>query len=153
MYIGSKRLNIHRECQPDIHGVYCTCGGRYHVEGMPVVNEGNTAPHLPTAQDTLSTALGDWEKGIAISCTECSQVAGLIQKVGRSSSKALSLCAACVFHLSLNKPSMSCCCSSKCQGVSSLRYSSLSQANLSQDMAGHPQLYTSFFTLTTLTSW
>ena len=32
--------------------------------------------------------------GTAISCIECSQVTGLIQKVGRSSLKALSLCAA-----------------------------------------------------------
>ena len=32
--------------------------------------------------------------GSAISCTECSQMAGLVQKVGRDSSKAPSLCAA-----------------------------------------------------------
>ena len=31
---------------------------------------------------------GDWEMGTAISCTKCSQVAGLIQKVGRSSLEA-----------------------------------------------------------------
>ena len=36
----------------------------------------------------------DQEMGTAISCTECSQVAGLIQKVDTSSSKAPSLCAA-----------------------------------------------------------
>ena len=40
---------------------------------------------------------GDWEMGTTISCTECGQVAGLVQKVGRSSSKTpsfmqLSLC-------------------------------------------------------------
>ena len=49
-------------------------GDRYHVGGMPAVNESNTAPsltcmniqgnrpryhaHLPTAQDTLLAALG-----------------------------------------------------------------------------------------------
>ena len=32
---------------------------------------------------------GDWEMGTAISCTECSHMAGLIQKA-RDSSKALS---------------------------------------------------------------
>ena len=40
---------------------------------------------------------GDQDMGTAISCTKCSQVAVLIQKIGRSSSKAPSLCAA-VFH-------------------------------------------------------
>ena len=35
----------------------------------------------------------DREMGTAVSCTECSQVASLIQMVGESSSKALSLCA------------------------------------------------------------
>ena len=43
--------------------------------------------------------------GTAISRTKCSQVAGLIQKVGRSSSEASSLCAAvlqaAVFHLKI----------------------------------------------------
>ena len=34
---------------------------------------------------------GDQKMGTAISCTKCSQVAGLIQKVGRSSSEASSL--------------------------------------------------------------
>ena len=40
----------------------------------------NTRPHQPH--------WGDCEMGTATSCTECSQVAGLIKKVGRSSSKA-----------------------------------------------------------------
>ena len=43
----------------------------------------NTRPH--------QLCWGDGEMGTAISCTECSQVAGLIQKIGRSSSKASSL--------------------------------------------------------------
>ena len=50
------------------------CTGRFSA---------NTRPH--------QLCWGDWEKGTAISC---SQVAGLIQKVGKSSSKELSLCAA-----------------------------------------------------------
>ena len=41
-----------------------------------------------------SAACGNWEMGTAISCTECSQVAGLIRKVDRSSSKLPFLCAA-----------------------------------------------------------
>ena len=52
----------------------------------------NTRPH--------QLRWGDREMGTAISCTECSQVAGLIQKVGRSSSKASSLRAA-VFRLKI----------------------------------------------------
>ena len=46
----------------------------------------NTRPH--------QLHWGDWEMGTAISYTKCSQVAGLIQKIGRSSSKAPSLHAA-----------------------------------------------------------
>ena len=37
---------------------------------------------------------GDREMGTAMSCIKCSQVAGLIQKVGGSSLEASSLCAA-----------------------------------------------------------
>ena len=43
---------------------------------------------------------GDREMGTAISCTKCNQMAGLIKKVGRSSSEMLSLCAA-VFCLKI----------------------------------------------------
>ena len=43
----------------------------------------NTMPH--------QLRWGDQKMGTAISCTKCSQVAGLIQKVGRSSSEASSL--------------------------------------------------------------
>ena len=47
----------------------------------------NTRPH--------QLRWGDREMGTAIiSCVECSQVAGLIQKVGGSSLEASSLCAA-----------------------------------------------------------
>ena len=35
--------------------------------------------------------LGDWEMGTAISCTEYSQVSGIIKKAGESSLKAQSL--------------------------------------------------------------
>ena len=40
----------------------------------------NTRPH--------QLCWGDWDMGTAISCTKCSQMAGLIQKVGRSSLEA-----------------------------------------------------------------
>ena len=46
----------------------------------------NTRPH--------QLCWGDREMGTAISCIKYSQVAGLIQRVGRSSSEASSLCAA-----------------------------------------------------------
>ena len=45
----------------------------------------------PTVQNALQPIpdlmlrWGDWEMGTAISCTKCSQVAGLIQTAGRSS--------------------------------------------------------------------
>ena len=53
----------------------------------------------PTVQDTFQPIphqlrWSDWEMGTAVSCTECSQVAGLIQKVGTSSSKVPSYCTA-----------------------------------------------------------
>ena len=43
----------------------------------------NTRPH--------QLHWGDWEMGTTISCTESSQVAGFIQKAGRSASEAPSL--------------------------------------------------------------
>ena len=50
----------------------------------------NTRPH--------QLRWGDWEMGTAIiSCVECSQVAGLIQKVGRDSSKSTSFNYALVY--------------------------------------------------------
>ena len=53
----------------------------------------NTRPH--------QLRWGDREMGTAISCTECSQVAGLIHKIGRDSSKAPSLRAA-VLHAAVS---------------------------------------------------
>ena len=83
---------------------------------------------------------GDWEMGIAISCTECSQVAGLIthqkhclfvQFILRSEIRAIFVQLVFsfenIFHLSLNKPSMSLVVNKVVvhqNGISSLRCSS-----------------------------
>ena len=49
------------------------------------------AEHVSANTRPLQLHWGDREMGTAISCTKCSQVAGFIQRVGRSSSEASSL--------------------------------------------------------------
>ena len=90
------------------------------VMSLYVINQWATSP-LETGLDVMHshplrrTRLGEYqassavlrwrEMGTVFSCTKCSQMAGLIQKFGRDSSKAPSLCAAvlhaAVFHLKI----------------------------------------------------
>ena len=82
----------------------CPCRTHIHEQSMkPHLSKNICKPTCfaksPTAHpgrvsaNTMPHQLhwGDWEMGTAISCTECSQVAGLIRKVGRCSSNAPSL--------------------------------------------------------------